>query len=296
MSLFESYRADAGACRTVNEFNRLHIDYEAWISPSEFAELARAIRANASSLPPASSLWAKGLGDLIARSGAPERPWERRPVIPDATWFAPGRGAPPRRERTLVVCFTDYFGRMFMPIPAYLQHCPGPAQDYLVLRDRARRYFVDGIAGAAPTFVESLRSILDAIDAHKFRRVQSVGASAGGFAALWAAVEFGFAAGVSLAGSSPSTIEKEGVSVDLFRLALRTREIPPLAHYHSAEHESDRKSAAELASLMPIVRVPVAGADKHNLVFEIFQRGALVDFLADVHAIPPRVPDAVSAG
>ncbi|MCC7114273.1 MAG: hypothetical protein IT520_07815 [Burkholderiales bacterium] len=299
MPLFDAYRSEACACRTVNEFNRLHIDYEAWLSPSEFEELARGIHACAPTMPPASMIWARGLGELIARSGNPVRAWDRRPVYQDAVWYAPGDGAPPRRERTLVVCYTDFFGRLFMPIPAYLQHCPAPGHDYLVLRDRSRRYFVEGLADVAPTLTSALRAVLGAIDAHKFRRIQSVGASSGGFAALWSAVEFGFSSGVSLGGAAPSTLERSGLSADGFREALRAHPVPPLAYYYSADYPTDRANAAELAALMPVVTVPIAGASKHNLVFEIYQRGELVEFLAGVHAIPPRAtryaaPDAAT--
>ncbi len=108
------YLALASSCRTVNQFNRLHIDLENTLAPLDVARISRI-----ADLPNASIDWLKRLRRRSPRMLRSPQPYERRQLNNHVTIYeAPGSCG---ELKSLLIAFCGNSGRLMMPIPMFLQ-------------------------------------------------------------------------------------------------------------------------------------------------------------------------------
>ncbi|CAG0949406.1 hypothetical protein BURK1_00102 [Burkholderiales bacterium] len=283
--MIDRYVETVRALRTVNQFNRFHLELEGVLGPAEFADLADRILAFDPPLPDAGLHWARALRELLARSGRAPQAMPGYAIAPMAHFYRSGNAALPRESRTLVVCFTDAPMRMMMPLPLFLQHCPSTAHDYLVLRDPRRAWFLDGIDGLGGD-VPGIAASLDRLASPRaYRRAVTLGVSAGGLAAWWTAIALGFARAVSVGGTLPESIigipAAGGRSTAGFDDLVQARggALPELVYVYGEDHGHDREKAALAAARVPATLVAVPSVGRHNVFYDTFLRGELAPLL-----------------
>ena len=92
------------------------------------------------------------------------------------------------RDKGLLVAFTGNARRLMMPIPVFLQFVDAQLWDVLLLKKCARNSYLLGIEGISTDFRGLIDYIETTTSAMQHRSVITLGASGGGFAAIWAAV------------------------------------------------------------------------------------------------------------
>jgi dienelactone hydrolase len=175
-------------------------------------------------------------------------------------------------SRTLLVAFASKGHRMLVETSVFLQHLPEGRYDVLMLRDEQRQGFREGLPDMAqdlPSLCEMIRSTV-AID---YDRMQTMGASMGGFSALLAAGLLGAERGISVGGGVPAVLEAAAGAT-----ASRDRggHGPLLLCVFADGHARDRRRAEEIAERIPdVALVEVTGAAEHTLLNTARHRSAL---------------------
>jgi hypothetical protein len=283
--MLDDYFEKARLCKSANDFNRLHIDIERHLSPNEFVDLGRKILGAQPPLPPPCAYWAKSLGGLLAQSGQPVPTFVRHPISDSAYLLALPGPREARRDRTLVVCFTDWTRRMMMPLPLFMQHTP-PACDYLVLFDFARTFYLGGVPGLADSLDGLAEHLGRWIPEQGYRRVVSIGSSSGGLGSLWCPVVLGWARGVSIAGATPGGVPERlfppGThTMDDFAKAVDKHRdnLPEIRIVFSDGNVRDTAKAEAIARIIPTTLERIQGAHDHNVLYEVYMRGEMGDMM-----------------
>lgn len=287
--MFELYVRRAGECRTINEFNRMHIDLEDELGPGEFSTLATKILARAETMPLPCVHWVRTLSELMARSGLPPRATDRVILSPGVALHRSIGDSTQRADRTLVLCFTDISKRMMMPLPLYLQYCPWRNRDYAVLTDHRRSQFFEGVEGLADDFPGLIEALERMLDLRSYRRAMAVGVSSGGLPAVWMAATLGLARGVSIGGATPESLAERPAtaSVDLtplFRALGNDRgRSSEYWYFYGEKYDIDRANSERIARLAAVRRFAIQGVMRHNMLYDVFMSGGLKSLLGRIH-------------
>lgn len=252
-------------CKTVNMFNRLHIDLENICSPLEIVEIQKLGKSKLSE-PTRKWLrhfkyWEPSLFD------APQR-YERRAISwPVMLYHDPEQDV---HEKSLLVAFADDARRLMMPISVFLQHVDSRLWDIVVLK-RGVHSHLHGLDGMATDLHGLLEYVEAAVSPTQYRRVITLGTSGGGFPAIWAAMLVSASRGISICGCPP-------------------RSLPPSLEGRLAPHgvdlcyvygsDQDRRSALALLALFGGRLRPVPEVDDHVLLYQLVMRrqfGELLD-------------------
>lgn len=304
--MLETFVAQVARCATVNQMQRLIISLEMILAPGEVARLAADVRARGIGLPDVVAKWLDRMEELIRRDGAEPENYVRQSLTEGATFYA-APGAPAERAaRTLVLAFTGDAHRLMMPIALFLQNCPASRYELLVAYDAAHAFYLRGIPGLGDTLPATLARLAAMVPPSRYRRAVSFGTSAGGLAAVWAAVALGLDRGVSVGGVTPSEVERrvqtQDLSTDEFDAAIRRCEgrLPQVLLVHGEGAERDARKAHEMSEIVPAQRIAVPGCMDHNVLYELWKRHelrALLDrALGDGAAAAAPGPDEPSSG
>lgn len=279
--MLETFVAQVARCATVNQMQRLIISLEMILAPGEVARLAADVRERGIGLPDVVAKWLDRMQELIRRDGAAPEGYVRQSLTDGATFYA-APGAPAERAaRTLVLAFTGDAHRLMMPIALFLQNCPASRYEFLVAYDAAHAFYLRGIPGLGDTLPATLDRLAAMVPPSRYRRAVSFGTSAGGLAAVWAAVALGLDRGVSVGGVTPSEVERrvqtQELSTDEFDAAIRRREgrLPEVLLVHGEGAERDTRKAHEMSEIVPAQRIAVAGCMDHNVLYELWKRHEL---------------------
>ncbi len=266
------YLAKARRCRTENQFNRLHIELDATLAPSEIAAIREVSKGQ--DFPEAGRAW---LGVLEAHSpalsSAPE-PFSRIELHPNVLLY---RGASPERRTRLLLAFTGVARRLMIPTSAFLQSLDAGLWDVCLVRHRGS--FLDGAEGVAEDLDGLLAFLKRRIGFRRYRAVSVFGVSSGGGPAAVAALRIGARRGMSMCGASGERLLQASVR-PYFWPALRRRR-PELRFVHGAGNVIDRDAAAAMAGAWGGTMLAVDGVKSHNVMGSLMKRGLLKDFLAE---------------
>jgi len=305
------------SCKTPNQVNGLHIEFENSITPAEVFELAAAgasivdhvdargheapgapesqvyavLREALSSAPPVHASyalrWIANMQAFMSLSGKdrPE-PFLRQRRGQYVSLYTDGKDSPSKR---LAICFAGAGQRMMMPTGVFLQHIDASQNDVLMLRDVARNGYRHGIPGVADS-LEELVQIIGANRKKTYSSVVSLGVSGGGMPAIWAALQLDLDKGVSVGGNNPADQrwqlwEDEGIARPFRHFRARMTRAPNLLYVFGADQRRDREAASGLAELLPVRTIAVVGnggkPSGHNALYTLLQRGALSGFLEE---------------
>lgn len=262
----------AARCRTQNEFNRLHIGLENVCTPLELAEIAT-LAASRKAFP-ATRAWLKTYrGWTPELFDAPQR-FERRAISPHMILYRSKERDP--GDKSLLVAFTDNARRLLMPVCVFLQFLDSRSWDVVVLKKCSRNSYLLGLEGIATDFRGLVEFIRTDLGTARYRRVMTFGASAGGFAAIWAAILLQAQRGISVGGSpprssSPMTIEDQ-----------RAPQGTDLCFVFASDSTVDRQSALALQELFGGRLCPVPGSHRHNPIGPMMKTGKFGAFIDEL--------------
>ncbi|MBP8139159.1 MAG: hypothetical protein KAX82_00200 [Burkholderiales bacterium] len=294
--MLDWYAGEIVRCQTANLINQLHIMLENTLAPVELCALIDEWRERGTTLPPPAAHWLGSVDTLLRGGGQPAQPYERRMINKSAAVFAaPGTEAE-RSGRTVVVAFTGTAHRLMMPIALFLQQCPADRYEFLILRDFRRSRYLRGIEGLGSDFPETLERIRTLIPAPNDGRVVSLGISAGGLAAIWAAIELGLPRAVSVCGVTPDEIggrvQTQGMSAPGFDEAIRRNagRLPEVLLVAGEQNDRDNRRALSMAGRLRATLIGVPNCAIHNVLHALWSRGELRPFLArllEPGVVPP---------
>jgi hypothetical protein len=284
--MLDWYIAEIVRCRTANLINQLHIALENMFAPVEVCALIDESRVRGTDLPPPAAHWLGRMDTLLRGGGQIVQPFVRRVINKSAAVYAaPGTEAE-RSGRTVVVAFTGDAHRLMMPISLLLQQCPADRYEMLMLSDFRRSLYLRGIDGLGSDFPETLERIRTLIPASSEGRVVTLGTSAGGLAAIWAAIELGLPRAVSVGGVTPDEIgervQTQGMSTPGFDDAIRRSagRLPEVLLVSGEQNDRDNRKALSMAGRLPATLISVPDCANHNVLHALWSRGELRPFLA----------------
>lgn len=268
------YLSLAARCRTVNQFNRLHVDIENIAAPLELAAIRRKLRRQDRE----SRAWMRVLRHLDPSILSRPEPYQRRELAPSVLLF--GDPSIPAEEKQVMIGFCGLGPRLMISIGFVLQALPASRWDvlFLIRRTGAPRY-VEGM-GLAPDLAGLMDVLRRLAGLERYRRVVTLGASVGGHPAIEAAVHLGADRVVAL-GTRPSDAPLPSMEAWTSR--------PHFAFVYGADHAKDADGARALAAHFGGELFPLPGIDQHSMLFALLRkhelRHSLPVFLGDE---PPR--------
>ena len=258
----------ASCCETQNMFNRLHIELENICTPLELAGIAKL--ADTTELPIPTRKWLRKLGRWAPNLlNAPQR-YERRQFSWPVMLYQDTQHD--MRQKGLLVAFASAARRIMMPISVFLQHVDSRAWDVLVLKRSAHSYLL-GLEGVSIDLPGLTGYIETALHSSQYRRMMTLGVSAGGFAAIWAAVLMGADRGTSVGGGPPRPLP--------FSVGNTSLETDLCYVYGSAQ---DHKSALAMVDIFGGRLCPVPDVDVHGVLGQLLKRGQFGAFLDEMLA------------
>jgi hypothetical protein len=302
--MIADYRQRLGLCPTVNQVHRLHITLESLLTPAGLLSMWDAVCTQPefwkgpepinNDIDPAALrqvcvTWLEKLKVMHDLGGKPEpEPYQRRELTPTVTLFSNGE---PPDGKSLLVCFTGSGHRPMMPPMTFVQCLDAGTTDLALLRDLSLEAYTQGLAHVADT-LEGMQAHLPVLlQFHRYRRVDVLGISGGGIAALLSALRWNSAVGVAVGPTKP-TIPRwtkasgDHVGMDL-RSARQDSKTQKLAILYGAQSPPDKLAAEALASYIPVELMEISdpeGPVHHNALYPILRQGRLPKFLAEMYA------------
>jgi hypothetical protein len=261
----------ASRCRSQNSFNRLHIELENVCTPIELAGLARlALEAE---VPRATLDWLAKLNGLKSDLLSAPHTYRRRSfsnsifLYQDLNSHLANKG--------LLVAFTGLSRRLMMPIPIFLQFVDPSKWDVLVLSEKSERCYLHGLEHISTNFPDLIDYVRRTFSPAKYDKLFTIGTSAGGFAAIWAALLLDANRGVSVGGFLPEPLPDLRVEKPIIGFSN-------LWFVYGVDYPQDVARAFTFQKVFGGQLFPIAGVNSHNILGTLLKRGEFSEFLGQV--------------
>ena len=210
----------------------------------------------------------------VARDAAA---WRRERLSESAFLYtADGRPA----DKSLVVGFGGNYLRLMVATYSILTGLDPRRHDLLLLADDRRMLFLQGVAGIAGTLDDLCDRVADLATARGYRRVVALGTSAGGPAAVYAAIRGGWAKAVAVGPGSPARHPDMARALDSIAPLHDPRKTDIVIA--TSANARDIDAANQFRSLLRAASLRRDGRfNGHNLLNELHRRGELRAFLAE---------------
>jgi LPS sulfotransferase NodH len=288
--IVKRYEETVCAFKSVNQINQFQIELGHALTPLETAELLPSLHNK--TLPPAATEWLRAHKDLLASSKKPLVPHQRENVHEGVTFY---RGKPePGQQRHLLIAFTGDARRLMMPICLFLQECNMANLDVLLLDDRSKCFYLNGIEGFALNMkglIERLKTLYDRRD---YGSVVSLGTSGGGLAALWVGTALQLDKAISVGGPShlytDSRLSARARPFGEFEELVKSEEVrlPKMVYALGDGCAKDQQKLLELSKLVRMEVVRVEGCEDHNIFYYLFLKKQLGSFLRQLIQVQPQ--------
>ena len=143
-----------------------------------------------------------------------------------------------------------------------------------------KRPYIRGVEGVSTHLPGVIRYIHIRTSPAQYKRVMALGASAGGYAAILAAILMHAARGISICGSPPQA--PLGVWLRWKLRQASAGDKPELEFVHGADSERDHAASLSLISSFGGRLRSLADVGDHNVLFALLKRGQLAEFLREV--------------
>jgi hypothetical protein len=265
------FAALAANCRTQNEFNRLIITLENTLAPAEVASIAKLDLV--SPTKERSELWLEKLRKWQPDLFRSPQKYEGEGLFPGAIFYEDP--ATPRGGKSLLLAFCGNAERLMIPVSVFLQILDSSLWSVLVVRKRKSTFYINGIERVADDFPGLTRRIEAQLHTHRYRRVVTLGTSAGGFFAIWAAALIDAQRGISVGGFRPTNIGEPlvGAPADAdFRIVF------------GEKSPMDFERALAIQKLFGGSLQPVPGVAEHNVFAALMKQRRLIQHLEGILA------------
>ena len=264
------------------------------LTPGEFSRLLGA----ADALQPDTRAWLCRVAAFAPRvQNAPQR-FRRFGLHPEIDLYR-DPDAPASGKRLLVAC-SGNSNRLMMPIVSFLQHLPSRKLDIVLLRDRSRSHYLNGVPGYAASLPELAARLRTHLRPERYAGLLCYGTSMGGFPALRLGLLLRAGRAVSVGGRFPWHVSRltrdDGMALPAFDAlcpCVSMESDTVMLAVYSAAHEPDRMDAERLSAMRPVIPVAVPGPNTHNAIRTLFHEGKLSGFydfafeLSDRPSWPP---------
>jgi acyl-CoA synthetase (AMP-forming)/AMP-acid ligase II/acyl carrier protein len=234
---------------------RIPMGFSAWRVPIEFRSWRRQVKKEIADHPDS-------------------RRWQRHGINENIQHYSASRIID--KDKTLIVGFCSSSMRLMMPISRFLMHLDADRFDVLLLRDPGRNHYVHGIPGVSGDIGSLCDWLRVQVADMGYKRVISIGTSAGGVASLCAGVANHWDRAISVGADAPSnhaTLEK------YLSQAAQLAGHPPATEvmvFYGEGNQRDSKGASEITALVPFARqCGDASSGKHNILEVAFKEGKL---------------------
>ncbi len=179
-------------------------------------------------------------------------------------------------DKSLLIAFTDNARRLLMPVCVFLQFLDSRSWDVVVLKKCSRNSYLLGLEGISTDFRGLVEFIQTTLGTAGYQRVVTFGASAGGFAAIWAAMLLKAQRGISVGGAPPKA---SAAAADGDQRAPQGTD---LCLVFAADSAADHKSALALQDLFGGRLCPVPGSHRHNPIGPLMKNGKFGEFIDEL--------------
>jgi hypothetical protein len=215
-------------------------------------------------------------------------------------------------NKCIVFAFAGKAGGLMIPTGVFLQLLPSADVDVVILNDTTRSHFSRGLPGYAADFIDLVRRLDDDFQPSKYKNVCSYGTSMGGLVALRYGLLLGTKS-ISVCGNFPwhvgRLIEPTGEvgeeaqsasalewdradescqgmpAFDLLCACKASDAVKFVCVY--GERPADRATVDHLATMFPVTRLEVSGAN-HNAIFTMWKQGTLRQFYRQQFVFEPQ--------
>ena len=276
-TLASKYLALTSRCRTENQLNKLHIDIERLFAPLEICSIADL--AKVQQLPPQSGRWLDKISSFSPGIFDSPQRFSRQHLSENVLLFQDTNQD--ATEKSLLVAFCGNGHRLQMPISLFLQCLDAREWDVvLVHKGPKKRPYIRGVEGVSAHLPGVIRFIRVRTSLAPYKRVTTLGTSAGGYAAILAAILMHAARGISICGSPPQAPLGFWLRWKLRQASAGDK--PELEFVHGADFERDHAASLSLLSSFGGRVRSIAGVGDHNVLFALLKRGQLAEFLREV--------------
>jgi len=290
LDIVKRYEETVCAFKSVNQINQFQIELGHALTPLETSALLPSLHNK--TLPPAATEWLRAAEDLLTSFKTPLVSHRRENIQNGVTFY---RGKPqPGQDRHLLIAFTGDARRLMTPICLFLQACNMNNLDVLLLDDRSKNFYLNGIEGFAPSMtglIERLQSLYERGD---YSNVVSMGVSGGGLAALWAGTAMRLDKAISIGGPSHlytdsrlSAIARPFGEFEQLVKAEKER-LPKMVYALGDGCVKDQQKLQELRKLVPMEVATVEGCQEHNIFHHLFRKKQLGAFLRKLIQAQPQ--------
>jgi hypothetical protein len=258
---------------------RLRRMAEERLTPGEFRQLLAAAEA----LRPDTRAWLRRVAALAPRVETAPHGFRRFSLHPEIDVYR-NPDVPASGKRLLVAC-SGISNRLMLPIVSFLQHLPSRRLDIVLLRDRSRSHYLNGIPGYAASLPELAARLRTQLRPERYGGLLCYGTSTGGFPALRLGLFLQASRAVSVGGRFPWHVNRltsaDGTALPAFDplcpCVSKESDTAMFAIYSDA-HELDRREAERLSVMRRVTPIAVSGPDTHNVVKTLFDEGKLSAF------------------
>lgn len=304
---FQLYQRLSSTRRTINQLNNLHIALENWLTPEQFTDLERGIRAlpvierdspsrggietSSSHILPEQSQWLDKQRRIFnrAQSAIPE-PFSKHCLSKHVRLYS--NDSIPRKDKTLIICYTGKALRMMMPLHVLLQHMDASKVDIFYVRyprQGARIGFREGLDGIADTFESAVDRLSQLAQWSDYAKVCTFGTSGGAFPAVLACLKMGFDRCLAVGCNHPDDWRwREALGRNAGDLILdyksRLSATPRISLAYGADEQIDIEAAKAIGSLIPIKSLPIRHITepvRHIALPVVLNAGQLKNFFTD---------------
>lgn len=192
-----------------------------------------------------------------------------------------------KQTETLLVCFTDKHASLFGTIPSFLQNLGDETFDVLVVHDRRRGRYGDGIEGMTDSFLGTIDEISKIARSRKYKHIQTYGTSMGGYVALRAGIMLSAKRAVSVGGSFISKVVWRSSVGKFFPncstvCACQRDSNTEIIACHSLNSHKDSENAQRLLATLPDALIVGCNSRKHNIFDELRADQTDVAFLREI--------------
>jgi len=191
-------------------------------------------------------------------------------------------------DKTLLIGFCGFLMRLMLPAYQLLMHLDPQVIDLLLVRDPNRRHFEDGAKGLGSSIEEVAESLSRFSEAAGYRRVVTLGTSAGGLAAVCVGLLNGVDRSIAICPDSP--LRHPALEACLDKVARADGPRRDVQIHYGNLNDRDRDAAETIAQRLPFARRSPNPIRNHNLLHELSKQGKLRPFLATV--LEPRTAGA----
>ena len=177
------------------------------------------------------------------------------------------------RDKILIVGFGGYFNRMMMAMDTWLSQLDGSRYDFLFVWDESRCFYNSGVDGLGQSPEEMSKQLERVIASLGHNQVIGIGVSMGAYPCAAISRSLYWKGALVIC---PDLGEKHPKYQQILRGSTHNG---PIQIYCGADNEADVVAGKQLVKEHHIQLKLVKGCSGHNLLWFLYQRGALPRFL-----------------